>query len=209
MTLPYASRCGVLLAGGSSTRFGGRPKGLARFGEGRVCDGPLGALMATCAQVVIACNDAEAVRWFPSHRVVRDSEPGRGALGALETALLASDAQTVVVCAWDMPFADPMVLAALAGLVDAGAPCGVPVHADGQLEPLCAAYAAGCRSVATALLSRGERAAHALFDAVRGTTWPIADQLAACAADRIFLNVNTMADLEQATRWPLVHGGAS
>lgn len=208
MTAPSAFRCGVLLAGGTGTRFGSGPKGRAALGDGRVADAPLAALVSMCDDVLIAANHPDAVRWFPDHRIVRDAEPGRGALATLETALLASVARTIVVCAWDMPFVDAAVLEALAALVDAGASCAVPTHADGRVEPLCAAYAASCRPVAAQLLASGVRAGHALFETVEGTAWPIAEHMTTDAAERTFFNVNTPADLTRAAQWSSAHDAA-
>ena len=197
-------RCGVLLAGGASTRFGGAAKGLIPLGDSRVADGPLRALATVCGNVMIAANDPAAESWFPGRSVIRDRVAGLGALGALETALLASTGHSVVVCAWDMPFVSAAVLSKLAEVVDAGATCCVPMHADGQLEPLCAAYATRCGRVASELLASGERAAHALIDAVGGSTWPIDGTLSAADAERTFFNVNTHADLLRAASWTLL-----
>lgn len=201
MSTPRQRRRGVLLAGGSGTRFGGQAKGLLRFGGGRLADAALGALRATCDDVVIAANDTAADQWFPGHHVVRDALAGRGALGALETALLAGEGALIVVCAWDMPFVNREVLDRLAATVERGATCCVPVHADGRCESLCAAYAPSCAAVATALLAGGERAAHALADAVGGAKWQIAAMLSPAAASRTFFNVNTPDDLQLAESW--------
>ena len=198
-------RCGVLLAGGTSTRFGGGPKGLASLGAMRVADGPLRALERVCDEVVIAANDPDATVWFASHTIVRDAIPGRGALGALETALRAANGRTLVVCAWDMPFVTAATLETLAAVVDAGASCCVPQHADGLLEPLCAAYAPICADVATALLAQGERAAHLVQQACGGVGWSIADHVSGEQATRVFFNVNTHDDLRLAASWLTLH----
>ena len=203
MTTAPQPRCGVLLAGGAGTRFGGAAKGLIQLGTERVADGPLRALAAVCGDVVIAANDPAAASWFPARRVVRDRVAGLGALGALETALRAAGGRIVVVCAWDMPFVTAAILAQLAAVVEAGASCCVPMHIDGQLEPLCAAYAASCAPVASELLDYGERAAHALIDAVAGSHWSIATTLSPDDAARTFFNVNTPDDLRRAASWCL------
>jgi molybdopterin-guanine dinucleotide biosynthesis protein A len=167
----------------------------------RVADGALAALRETCDEVVIAANDHTAEFWFREHRVVRDSEAGRGALGALETALLAATGGTVVVCAWDMPFVTAEILDQLARVVDSGATCCVPMHADASSEPLCAAYAASCAAVATALLAQGERSAQALCREVAGVPWSIDAMLSPDRAARAFFNVNTPDDLRLAETW--------
>jgi len=197
--MPSRWRSGVLLAGGSSVRFGGQPKGLAPFGEARLADRPLAALRAVCDEVSVAANHADAERWFPGIRVVRDTTAGRGGLGALETALCAAQHDTVLVCAWDMPFVTTELLDMLATIVDAGATCCVPVHPDGTSEPLCAAYdRAVCAPAATSLLQGGERAAHALFHHAAGTVWNVDAHLSAGDAARIFSNINTQDELQAA-----------
>jgi molybdenum cofactor guanylyltransferase len=203
VTLPRPPRCGVLLAGGAGMRFGAALKGLLPLGDARVADGAVRALMAVCDEVVVAANDAAAGDWFPGHRVVRDREAGLGALKALDTALHAANGRNVVVCAWDMPFVTAAVLTALIEIVELGAPCCVPVHADGLLEPLCAAYAPICAPVVTGLMVSGERAAHAIIDAVGGSRWAIDQELSPDAAARTFFNVNTPDDLRRAESWVL------
>ncbi len=177
------------------------------FGSGRLADVALAALCAVCTDVLIAANDENADRWFPPHRVVRDVVAGRGALGALETALLAGDGAVLTVCAWDMPFITAEVLDQLTTAVEQGASCCVPVHADGRCEPLCAAYASSCATVATALLARGERAAHALLREAQGMPWPIGAHLPLAVASHTFLNVNTPDDLRFAESWHIMHQG--
>ena len=205
MTQPPQSRCGVLLAGGVSARFGGAPKGLMPFGDARVADFPLRALQAVCREVVISANDPRAADWFPGHRIVGDTLPGRGALSALETALLAGDGHTVVVCAWDMPFVSAALLESLVAVVEGGAACCVPQHVDRQLEPLCAAYATRCTPTATRLLAEGERAAHRLVEACGGAYLPIPAVADAADLPHPCFNVNTAAVLERASVWFTLH----
>lgn len=199
------SRCGVLLAGGASARFGGTPKGLEPCGAQRLADFALHALDATCERVVIASNALEAGAWFPGHDVIGDIRPGLGALSALGTALRAANGDVVVVCAWDMPFVSPALLESLAQAVESGAPCCVPVHPDGRLEPLCAAYAPACETVALSLLDAGERAAHALAQRVGGARWPIAPRSPGSDVPDQFFNVNTASDLAYAATWFTSH----
>ncbi|MCC7051708.1 MAG: molybdenum cofactor guanylyltransferase [Gemmatimonadaceae bacterium] len=209
MTSGRRRRCGVLLAGGAGTRFGGAPKGLAPFGDGRLCDGALAALQGCCDrngdEVIVAANDPDAVGWFPALRVVPDAVPdavpGRGALAALAAAFQAAGDATVIVCAWDLPFVTTALLAALARVVEAGATACVPVHPDGTAEPLCAAWAPSCAASAATLLAANERAGHALLHAVRGVRWPVAEHLRDAEAERIFHNVNTRDDLRRALAW--------
>jgi molybdopterin-guanine dinucleotide biosynthesis protein A len=196
-------RCGVLLAGGAGVRFGGAAKGLLPLGDARLADGPLRVLSALCDEVLVAANDADAESWFPGHRVVRDRVPGLGALGALETALQAANGRNVLVCAWDMPFITERLLAQLIAIVEHGASCCVPVHTNGRLDPLCAAYGIQCATVASGMIARGERAAHKFANACGGHDWPIDVAMSPAEAQRAFFNVNTPDDLRRAELWLL------
>lgn len=191
-------RRGVLIAGGASRRFGGRPKGLEPLGPRRIADYPLRALEACCDSVVIASGTNDASGWFPGVPVTADVTPGCGALGALQTALHAAGGGIAVVCAWDMPCVTAEVLEALVTAVEEGATCCVPLHANGRLEPLCGAYGPVCADVADMLLASGERAAHALFDDMRRRGWPTCG-LPFDDASHLFFNVNTAEDLRAAT----------
>lgn len=198
-TIPQ--RCGVLLAGGGSTRFGGSPKGLAALGATRVCEYALRALGDVCDEVVIAANDPDAAQWFPGYRIVPDRVAGLGALGALETALLTAAGRTAVVCAWDMPFVTTAMLDEFARIVEAGANCCVPFHDDGRQEPLCAAYGPSCTTLVTTLLRDGERTAQRLAELAGASRWRTASHLGAERAVRTFHNINTPDDLARAESW--------
>jgi len=167
----------------------------------RIADFVVRALDAVCTETIVAANDPAAAAWFPHHRIVADAVPGRGALGALETALNAATAPTVVVCAWDMPFVTAAILDALATAVEAGASCCIPMHADGQLEPLCAAYDSSAARVVTMLRAGGARAAHELVTAIGGARWQIQADGPGRDQSRMFQNINTHDDLAQAVEW--------
>ncbi len=171
------------------------------LGGARMADFVLRALEAVCTETIIAANDPSASEWFPRHRVVRDAEPGRGALGALETALCAATAGTVIICAWDLPFITASLLEELATVVDGGASCCVPQHPDGQLEPLCAAYNASAAPAATALLASGARAAHELVATLGGARWMIPVEAPDHAGPSAFHNINSHDDLARAVEW--------
>ena len=199
-------RSGVLLAGGASARFG-TPKGLAPFAGARLADRPLGALREVCDEVLVASNDPQAAHWFDSCRVVTDVHDFRGGLSALATACVRASHETVIVCAWDMPFVTAALLDELATVVDRGARCCVPAHADASFEPLCAAYqrAASVKAVTDILTSSDARSAQMLPGVLAGTVWHIDRHLEAGDAARLFLNVNTLDDLELAQRWCAAH----
>ena len=71
------------------------------------------------------------------------------------------------------------------------------------MEPLCAAYAVECTTVASETLARGERAAHIFANACDAFHWRIDVAMSPAEAQRTFFNVNTPDDLRRAETWLL------
>jgi molybdenum cofactor guanylyltransferase len=196
-----ATWCGVLLAGGASSRFGGVPKGIHQCGGQRLADYSLGALSAVCDEIVVAANDPCASDWFPQHRIVADQDESRGGLAALVTALRAADGHNLLVCAWDMPLVSVVALRGIQRALLGDVVAVVPLHANGGREPLCAAYRSSLLPIGERLMAQGERAAHALTAGQRVHDWVIETELPHGAAQTVFFNVNTPADLSRAEQW--------
>ncbi len=128
---------GLVLAGGSATRFGGG-KLLARI-EGRpILQRVLDALAdAGIAEVTIVLGDdatsvEAAIEWRTERRVV-NPDPGRGLSSSLQLgfATIDEDVTDVLVALGDQPFTRTAVIAALMGAgADGGGPIIVPRYAD-------------------------------------------------------------------------------
>ena len=190
---------GAVLAGGTASRFGGRPKGLEEVGGKRILDRVTQAVQdATGELPFLVSNASEAVRWRPDLRVVRDAIRDCGSLGGIYTALSAGDGPVLVV-AWDMPFVPVELLKLLiqrAEDYDAVVP---ESKTDGsELEPLCAVYGQRCLAPIRARLVEEDFRVQGFLDAVR------VGRVLAAEIDRIgdpvtlFFNVNTPDDLKQA-----------
>lgn len=134
------SLLGVLLAGGSSRRFGS-PKALARLHGRPLWSLGLEALEACGGTVVAVANDPEVSSRLPVP-VRPDLRPGLGPLAGLETALVwAQDegAEGVLIVGCDMPWlgTDPVV--AVVERWDGSAPVAIRSEGPWGFEPLCAA----------------------------------------------------------------------
>lgn len=197
---------GVILVGGRATRYGGRPKGLALVGGRRIVDRVAAALRQVTDALVVAGSPAPLdagdatplvadALWLPDHR------PGAGPLAALADAIAAAGTPVLVV-AWDMPLVSPSLLGELRRVGErVGAAAVVPESdADGHLEPLCAYYTPRAGEAAARLAAAGEHRMHALVEAVRAERLALARVLAFGPPHRIFLNVNTPADRDEAER---------
>ena len=168
-------RCtGVILAGGGSTRFGGRPKGLEVIGAERIIDRVAGALRPACDDLLLIAAQEDAHGWLPGIRVAGDVRPGLGPLGGLHAALTHAGG-AIIVIAWDMPFVPAELVARLRaegeGAVFSAAAARpdavVPRRVDGTSEPLCAFYSASCREPIERALDRGARHCSAFHEEIR------------------------------------------
>ena len=122
--------------------------------------------------------------------VLADVWPGEGPLGGILTALEASAAEFNLIVAVDMPFVDPAFLELLLREARLGVETVVPMHNDGQVEPLCGVYhSSGLTGLRRFFDAGGRRVKQALREiAVRSVPAP----------ERLLANVNTPEQWEAA-----------
>lgn len=186
----------AIVAGGGATRLGGVPKSSLVVAGRSIAERQLEVLRAAFPRVLVVANDAAP--WAPfGVEVVADRFAGAGPLAGIHAALAATTGHGGVVCvAGDMPFVAPALLALLRDHAP-GAAAVVP-RVGGRAEPLLARWAPAALPIVQARLAAGERAVHAVFDAL-ATTW--LDEVALRAVDptlRSFTNVNTPEELRRA-----------
>ena len=191
---------GFVLAGGGSTRFG-RDKALARIGDeallARLC-----AVMRRATPSVMIIGSREKYAAFGAD-CVADRWPGEGPLGGIITALLATsetDGEWNIVIGCDMPFLTREWLTYIVQRALASEAEVVVPRSTHGLEPLCACW----RTIAAAKLQRAfeggvrkvtEAMKHLSMEVLDETHWKRFD-----SADRLFWNMNTPGDYEEAKR---------
>ncbi|MDQ8148092.1 MAG: molybdenum cofactor guanylyltransferase [Gemmatimonadota bacterium] len=192
---------GVILAGGAARRFGGQPKGLASVDGVRIVDRVARALRLVTEDLLLVANAPNAAEWLPGVRTVADRRPSEGALAGIETALLETGTDILLV-AWDMPFVSGALLGELRRTGETEGVDAVLPESDSSrrgVEPLCAWYAARCLDAVSAALDRGDRRVVGFHEAVRLHRLPV-DRVAAFGDPaRLFGNVNTPDDLAALT----------
>lgn len=196
-----AERCtGVILAGGEATRYGGAPKGLERVGGVRIIDRVALALASVTDEIMLIANDPLAESWLPGVRVASDWRRGCGGLGGVHAALYHAKTAVIVV-AWDMPFSTAELLGAVRRL-GAGYNVAIP-ESDSKrnVEPLCAWYDQACVAPIEEALDAGERRVIAFFPKVRVAMMPLKEVAKYGDPARLFMNVNSPAELELAERY--------
>lgn len=181
---------GVILAGGLSTRYAGRPKGLELVHGVRIIDRVRAALEPVVDDLLLIANDDAAGAWLPGVRWERDILRDVGSVAGIHAALVHA-ASPVLVVAWDMPFVPTTLLGALRD-IGRDADAAVP-ESDSRrgLEPLCAYYTPACVSAIERRIAAGDRRVVAFYDDVNVARLT-ADRVAKFGdAALLFMNVNT------------------
>jgi len=193
---------GAVLAGGDASRYGGRPKGLERVRSTRVIDRVADALRGATDELLLIANDPAAESWLPGVRVVRDVRPGSGSVGGIHAALTHA-ASPVLLVAWDMPFVPLGLLRALRDLGQRdGSDAALPEsRGPRSLEPLCAYYTPACIPAIEHAIDRGDLRAVGFHAEVRIARLPLAVVSTFGDPERIFMNVNTPAELALAEQY--------
>jgi molybdopterin-guanine dinucleotide biosynthesis protein A len=199
---PQLKACGVILAGGQSSRMGTNKALLELAGE------PLVQRLAVrfrswFEQVLIVTNTPETYD-FLGLPMVGDRVPGLGPLGGLEAGLRASRFDHAFFCAVDMPFVNEGLVRHMLTLAS-DYDIVVPVL-GGEFEPMHAVYSKGCLPAITANLDARRLRLISFFDAVRRRE--ITEEEIGRFGDpaRLFFNCNTPEDLQQARLWATQEG---
>lgn len=186
--------CGVILAGGKSSRMGTN-KALLDF-EGEPLIGRLARRFGEWfEQVIIVTNTPEEYA-FLGLPMVGDRIPGLGPLSGLEAGLTASRFDLAFFAACDMPFmAEGFVrhLISLAPEHDIVVP-----QVAGEYEPMHAVYRRTCLASVTAKLEARRLRLLSIFEEVRLRVVTEAEIRPFGDPKRIFFNCNTPDELKRA-----------
>ncbi len=197
---------GYVLAGGASSRFG-RDKAFVRLGAIPLLL-QIAQLAQTCTSEVVVVASAQKYADLDGNlEIIEDGWPGEGPLGGIITALqhtAATDrsAEWNLILSCDMPFLTAEWLKFLVDRARASAPetqVILPHSAHGP-EPLCACYRTNAAESLKDVFDRGVRKVTQALKQVRtevldDSVWKRFD-----SAGRLFWNMNTPADFEEAQR---------
>lgn len=187
----------IVLAGGQSRRMG-RDKALLDWGGIPMVRHVADLVAGTTNRVIVVADSADRFRLGDlgaEVQVAFDRYPGTGPLGALITGLTLAGPGLHIALACDMPLVRPALLRLLlerARGFDAALP-----DTYGRLQPLCAAYDAGCIE---RLVSQLGAARLALHEAVLALDYARIDESELRDADPeliSFTNINTPEQYER------------
>ncbi len=200
--LPSAMIAGYVLAGGGSTRFG-RDKALVEIG-GRTMLLRMHELLGRVAGKVTVIATLEKYASL-GLKCVADRWPGEGPLGGILTALEDAGARDeksewslIVSC--DMPFLTQDWLRFLANRAAKSNAQVVFPHSASGPEPLCACWQTGAAAKLRSGFERGVRKVTEGIALLRSEVLDEQDWKRFDSAGRLFWNMNTAADYEEARR---------
>jgi molybdopterin-guanine dinucleotide biosynthesis protein len=191
---PYRSDVSLaLLAGGQSTRMG-EDKVFAPFEGGTLLGWMRDRTAPLFPHVFVVARDPSRFHDL-GLPVVNDALPEGGSAVGVYTAVLAASTERVICLACDMPFVTPRLLWELADR-SAGFDVFVPRHGD-YLQPLCAVYSKGTLDAYRKFILSGGRRIFDLYPDLN-TGYLDMDDGRHGDPEKLFMNVNTPAELEAA-----------
>jgi molybdenum cofactor guanylyltransferase len=191
-----------VLAGGGSTRFG-RDKALVEF-AGKPMLARMIELMRSFAQDVRIVSAPGKYTDFKAE-IVQDRWPGEGPLGGIVTALLHTQehepvSEWNVILSCDMPFLTVDWMKFLAERAAKSAAEVVVPHSTHGPEPLCACWRTDSVDTLQTAFEGGVRRVNQGISLLRAEVLDVRDWKRFDSAGRLFWNMNTAADYEEARR---------
>jgi molybdopterin-guanine dinucleotide biosynthesis protein A len=191
-----------VLAGGGSTRFG-QDKALVEFAGKPMLVRMLELMRSFAGDVRIVSALNKYADFGPE--IVEDRWPGEGPLGGIVTALLQTR-ETQPKCEWnlivscDMPFLTTEWLRFLIERAAKSAAQVVVPHSAHGPEPLCACWRTDAVDTLQAAFEGGVRRVNQGISLLRAEVLDARDWKRFDSAGRLFWNMNTAADYEEARR---------
>lgn len=195
MTFPCS---GVILAGGLSTRLGGRNKALTEVGGVTILDRILSLFESLFDEIILVANDPGD--YLDRDLIIAtDLFPDRSSLTGIHAGLFTATRPHAFFTACDAPFLKQAVVEAILERIEPGDDVVIP-ETDAGIEPLCAVYSKKCLIPAERNLRRGNFRIRRMFKKLRVRT--VSQKvLSERDPDLIsFFNINTPEDLDKAGR---------
>lgn len=190
---------GLILAGGRSTRMGGKHKGDLRYEDQTFLERIIGEF-ASCAERIWISYGTEMRRDYPGCVSICDEYPGCGPMGGIHAGLKRCRSDYMMVAACDMPFVKMELYHLLENELEkaqqeseavyAGA---VPV-ADGRVHPLAAVYKKELAGCLKEQIERKEYRIRSIFDRQNILYVDVSYR---ADIKRMLSNVNTAAEYEE------------
>ena len=187
MTTPKIT--GIVLAGGRSSRMG-EDKSLMRLNGKTLIEYSIDALRPICEKVIISSNNPNYD--FTGCEVWPDELPDQAPIIGIYSCLKRSETELNIILSCDMPLMSASMIGFLLAK-SADYDITVPVHDNGQIEPLCGVYKKSSQEILKEFIESGN---FRLNDCIRSASYqfiPVDAQIP-CNTPNLFLNINTPSD---------------
>lgn len=182
---------GIILAGGAGKRMGAE-KGLIKFRGREMIKYAIEALRPICDEILISAN-SNAYDHL-GFQVIPDEVPGCGPMGGILSCIKKSNSQDNFVLSCDMPLVSEITISEIIRESN-GYEVAVPWHGGNYFEPLCAVYKKVLIPEFEKFVRMGNFRIPDLINTV--TSNKIKTGAESSLDEKIFFNVNSLADLEK------------
>ena len=190
---------GLILAGGRSTRMGGKHKGDLRYEDQTFLERIIGEF-ASCAERIWISYGTEMRRDYPGCVSICDEYPGCGPMGGIHAGLKRCRSDYMMVAACDMPFVKMELYHLLENELEKAQQESEAVYvgavpvADGRVHPLAAVYKKELAGCLKEQIERKEYRIRSIFDRQNILYVDVSYR---ADIKRMLSNVNTAAEYEE------------
>jgi molybdopterin-guanine dinucleotide biosynthesis protein A len=192
----YPDIAAFIVAGGKSTRMG-KDKASITLGGRTLLERALATARGVTAEVRVVGDPA---KFASLASTVEDVFLDCGPLGGIHAALRASRAELNLILAVDVPFVSSALLQYLVTRARSSDSVVTVPRVNQRRQPLCAVYRRAFADIAERALQDGRYKIDALFDPSSTQVVEEGDLEAAGFSPRMFRNLNTLEELEQASQ---------
>jgi molybdopterin-guanine dinucleotide biosynthesis protein A len=189
MNMTTSKITGIVLAGGRSSRMG-EDKSLMKLNGKALVEYSINALRPLCDKVIISSNIAAYD--FTGCEVWPDELPDQAPIIGIYSCLKRSETELNVILSCDIPLMSTSMIGFLLAK-SAAYEITVPIHENGQIEPLCGIYKKSSIGIIKEFIDRGNYRLNECIRSVQHQFIPVDAQIP-CNSPNLFLNINTPSE---------------
>ncbi len=180
---------GIVLAGGRSSRMG-EDKSLMKLNGKSLVEYSIDALRPICDKVIISSSNPAYD--FTGCETWPDELPEQAAIIGIYSCLKRSETELNIILSCDIPLMSTSMIGFLLSK-SAAYDITVPIHENGQIEPLCGIYKKSSLGILKGYISKGN---YSLKECIRTASHQFisVDSQIPCNSPNLFLNINTPSD---------------
>ena len=180
---------GIVLAGGRSRRMG-EDKSLMKLNGKSLVEYSIDALKHLCDKVIVSSNNPHYE--FTGCEVWPDELPDQAPIIGIYSSLKRSETETNIFLSCDIPLMSTSMIGYLLAKSE-NHDITVPIHDNGQIEPLCGIYKKSSAGILKEFIDRGNYRLSECLSSASAHFVPVDFQIP-CNTPNLFLNINTPDD---------------